>query len=209
MTNYPDLAEIEGRPVRSWNIDGLQELMMGVLWIIWGGAFLVGQTLPKNWMSALYWTVVPALLALSGFGGNWVVKRLKERITFPRTGYVELKEASRATRLGTAALAMVIAGVLAMIVVRADGKGGEHMMTAGVGVILSLSFLVASVKQKAPHFLVLAGVALALGIAFGALRMGVESLNWMLLVLGAVVAISGGIRLRRFVEKYGVEPKGA
>jgi len=182
---------------------------MGVLWMMWGGSWLLGQLLPKNWMWGLYWTVVPVLLALSGFAGNWAVKRLKERITFPRTGYVELKEPSRAVRLGTAAVAILVSGALAAMIVRSEGKSVEHMITPAVGVILSLSFLVASVKQKAPHYLVLAGVALALGIAFGALRTGWESLNWMFVVLGVIAAISGGIRLSRFVEKYGAAPKEA
>jgi hypothetical protein len=209
MTQYPNLAEIEGRPGRSWNMDGLQELMMGVLWMTWGGAFLLGELLPKNWVRGVYWTLVPALLALSGFGGNWLVKRLKARITFPRTGYLELKEPSRAVRFGTAALAITMAAALAAVIVRMDGKGVEHLITPVVGVIVSLSFLVVSVKQKAPHYLVLAGVALALGIAFGVLRTGWESLNWMFVVLGAVAAISGGNRVRRFVEKYGTAPKEA
>jgi peptidoglycan/LPS O-acetylase OafA/YrhL len=209
MTEYPNLAEIEGRPARSWSVDGLQELILGVLWMMWGGSWLLGQLLPKNWMWGVYWTVVPVLLAFSGFAGNWAVKRLKERITFPRTGYVELKEPSRAVRLGTAAVAILVSGALAAMIVRSEGKGVEHMITPVVGVILSLSFLVASVKQKAPHYLVLAGVALALGIAFGALRTGWESLNWMFVVLGVIAAISGGIRLSRFVEKYGAAPKEA
>lgn len=209
MTEYPNLTEIEGRPARSWSVDGLQELIMGVLWMMWGGSWLLGQLLPKNWMWGLYWTVVPVLLALSGFAGNWAVKRLKERITFPRTGYVELKEPSRAVRLGTAAVAILVSGALAAMIVRSEGKSVEHMITPAVGVILSLSFLVASMKQKAPHYLVLAGVALALGIAFGALRTGWESLNWMFVVLGVIAAISGGIRLSRFVEKYGAAPKEA
>ena len=209
MTEYPNLTEIEGRPARSWSVDGLQELIMGVLWMMWGGSWLLGQLLPKNWMWGLYWTVVPVLLAFSGFAGNWAVKRLKERITFPRTGYVELKEPSRAVRLGTAAVAIVVSCALAAMIVRSEGKSVEHMITPAVGVILSLSFLVASVKQKAPHYLVLAGVALALGIAFGALRTGWESLNWMFVVLGVIAAISGGIRLSRFVEKYGAAPKEA
>jgi len=34
-------------------------------------------------------------------------------------------------------------------------------------------------------------------------------LNWMFVVLGVIAAISGGIRLSRFVEKYGAAPKEA
>ncbi|MGJ5817319.1 hypothetical protein [Paludibaculum fermentans] len=209
MTQFPNLKEIEDRPMRSWNVDGLQEMIMGVLWILWGGLWLIGQELPKGRLYQVYWLVVPVMLALSGFAGNWVVGRLKQRVTFPRAGYVALREPTRRERIGTAVLAIVVALTLAAVVVRSRSEAVEHMITPVVGVILSLSFVVASLKQRAPHFLVLAGVALALGIAFGALRTGWSSLNWLFVVLGVVAAISGAIRLSRFVRENGVPAEGA
>ncbi|MBN9658530.1 MAG: hypothetical protein J0H49_10155 [Acidobacteria bacterium] len=209
MTQYPNLKEIEGRPMRSWNMDGLQEMIMGILWILWGGLWLLGQELPKGKLYQAYWLVVPAMLALSGFAGNWVVRRLKERVTFPRSGYVALREPTRQERLGTALLAIVVAAILAIVVLRTRTEGVAHLITPVVGVILSLAFVVASLKQRAPHFLVLAGVALALGIAFGALHTGWESLNWLFVVLGVVAAVSGAIRLSRFVREHGVPVEGA
>ncbi|MGC4052243.1 MAG: hypothetical protein QM757_23145 [Paludibaculum sp.] len=209
MAQYPDLKEIEGRPMRSWNVDGLQEMIMGILWILWGGLWLVGQQLPKGKVYQIYWLVIPVMLALSGFAGNWVVRRLKQRVTFPRSGYVALREPTRQERIGTAVLAIVVAMALAAVVMRSRGEAVEHLITPVVGVILSLSFVIASLKQRAPHFLVLAGVALALGIAFGALHTGWESLNWLFVVLGVIAAISGALRLSRFVRENSLPVEGA
>jgi hypothetical protein len=209
MTQYPNLKEIEDRPMRSWNVDGLQEMIMGILWILWGGLSLLGKELPKGGLYQVYWLVVPVMLALSGFAGNWVIRRLKQRVTFPRTGYVALREPTRRERIGTAVLAIVVALILAKVVVQSRTEAVEHLITPVIGVILSLAFVVASLKQRAPHFLVLAGVALALGIAFGALHTGWESLNWLFVVLGVIAAISGGIRLSRFVRENGVPVEGA
>ena len=35
-----NLREIENRPHRYWNVDGLPEIVMGALWVLWGLAFL-------------------------------------------------------------------------------------------------------------------------------------------------------------------------
>jgi hypothetical protein len=37
-----------------------------------------------------FWLAVPLALACSGIFGNRTLRRLKERITYPRAGYVQL-----------------------------------------------------------------------------------------------------------------------
>jgi hypothetical protein len=51
------------------------------------------------------------------------------------------------------------------------------------------------------HLLALAAVAIALGLAFGALRAGWESVNWLFVALGAASAALGGLRLVLFLRK--------
>ena len=201
-----NLDEIARRPQRYWDIDGLPELMMGLLWMLWGGAWLVGDALPHGWRSNAYWTAVPALLVLSGFASVWATKRLKERITFPRTGYVDWKEPSRRARLSAAAVAMVTAMVLVAVAANRDA-GAERVAAPLLGVILSLAFVVASLRQRAPHYLALAAVAVALGLAFGALRAGWESVNWLFVALGAASAVLGGARLALFLRKHPRTPQ--
>jgi hypothetical protein len=196
-----NLDEIARRPQRYWNADGLPELMMGLLWMLWGGAWLLGEALPHDWRSNVYWTAAPALLALSGVAAVWATKRLKERLTFPRTGYVDWKEPSRSARVTAAAVAMVTAMVLAALAANRDA-GMERVAAPVLGVILSLAFVVASLRQRAPHYLALAAVAVALGLAFGALRAGWESVNWLFVALGAATAALGGLRLALFLRKH-------
>jgi hypothetical protein len=200
---HPDLNldEIARRPQRYWDVDGLPELMMGVLWMLWGSAWLLGEALPRGWQSNAYWTAVPALLVLSAVASVWATKRLKERLTFPRTGYVDWKEPSRSARLTAAAVAMVTAMVLAGLAANRDA-GMEQVAAPLLGVILSLAFVVASLRQRAPHYLALAAVAVALGLAFGALRAGWESVHWLFVALGAASAALGGVRLALFLKRH-------
>jgi len=196
-----DLAEIERRPAKYWNADGLPEVMMGLVWVLWGTAWLVGESLPRGGAWNTYWMFTPALLALSGVASVWATKKLKARITFPRGGYVEWKEPTRTQRVIGATIAMVTAALLAALVVRTRAQGTERVAPAVFGVLLSLGFVVASLTQRAPHMLALAGVALALALAFGAMDLGWQSMNWMMVILGLATILSGSLRLGMFLKR--------
>jgi peptidoglycan/LPS O-acetylase OafA/YrhL len=197
----PNLDDVARRSQKYWDVDGLPELMMGLLWMLWGGAWLLGDALPDDWRANAVWTTLPALLALSGVAAIWATKQLKQRLTFPRTGYVDWKEPSRSARLMAAGVAMVIAMVLVAVATNRDTRI-EHAAAPLLGVILSLAFVVASVRQRAPHYLALAGVALVLALVFGALGAGWASVNWMFVALGAASAVLGGVRLVLFLRRH-------
>ena len=176
---------------------------MGLLWMVWGGTWLAGQALPRGKAWNVYWGFAPVLLVVSSLAATWAIKKLKTRITFPRAGYVEWKEPTRSRHLLTAGAAAIVAAAATavLVIMRRRADGLESMAAPGLGVLLSLGFLVASVTQRAPHLLALAGVALMLGVAFGALNAGWESMNWMFVALGAATMIVGAVRLRTFLLK--------
>ena len=198
-----DLADIARRPQRYWNADGIPELLMGLLWMIWGGAWLAGERIPRGSLYNAFWLFVPALLAFSGVATVWATRALKARVTFPRAGYVAWQEPGLVTRVGVATLAIVTAAILAAAAVRARSNGVTSQMAAPIlSVILSLAFLVAAVRQRAPHYLALAGVAVAMGIVLGKWNAGWESANWLFVVLGAASAAIGAVRLALFMRAH-------
>jgi hypothetical protein len=206
---HPDLDDLARRPVRYWSVDGLPELMMGLLWIVWGGAWIVGQQVPHDWRWAAYWLLVPPLLATGGFVANWATRRLKERVTFPRSGYVEWKAPDLGTRIGAAAVVIAAALALALMVLTGDARPAGQMAAPIIAVILSLGFVVISVRQHAPHHLALGGLVLALGIALGWTHGGWTSVNWMFLGLGLALTLVGGLRLARFLRRHAPSPEDA
>jgi hypothetical protein len=203
MTTPAELRDLEERPRRYWHVDGIPELVMGLVWIVWGLALIVGDALPRaSAASASYWMVVPAILVLSGVAANWATRRLKERLTYPRTGFVEYREPGRGVRALTALVAVAAAATLAALVVTGRSAGAEHLASPAIGVVLSLAFVVVSVRQKAPHYLALAGVALALGVAFAILKAGLTAMNWIFVWLGLAAVLIGGWRLRSYLERH-------
>jgi len=205
--NHPDLDDLARRPARYWNVDGLPELMVGLLWIVWGGAWLLGQRVPHDWRWAAYWLLVPPALAAAACAVTWATRRLKEQVTFPRTGYVEWKAPSVGTRIGAAAIAITAALALAVMVLTGDARPAGQMATPVIAVILSLGFLVLSVRQRAPHYLALGGLVLALGLALGWTNGGWSSVNWLFLAFGLVLALAGGVRLARFIRRHPASPE--
>ena len=81
----------------------------------------------------------------------------------------------------------------------------ERVAPAALGVLLSLAFVAASLTQRAPHLLALAGVALMLGLTFGALNAGWHATNWMLIGLGTATFLSGWVRLSIFLKRHPLE----
>ena len=204
MAAVLDLKEGKHRSQRYWTIDGLPELMMGLLWVLWGGVWLFGQSLPRGPVFTMYWMFTPALLALSGVASVWATKKLKAHITFPRTGYVEWHSPTRTQRLTAAAVAVGSASLLVVLISNSRTEQMEQMAAPAVAVFLSLAFVVAAISRKAPHLLALAGVALILALVFGAVATGWDAVNWMLIAMGAATALLGVIRLRLFIRSHPV-----
>ena len=206
MTESVDLKSIERRPMQYWNVDGLPELVMGLLWIVWGGAWLVGLALPRGKVWSVYWSLAPVLLILTAAASTWAIKKLKARITFPRAGYVEWQAPTSGQRLaGMSVAAVTAAAVVALVTLSRRVSDLASLAAPGMGVLLSLAFVLASRTQRAPHLLLLAALSLVLGFVFGALDPGWDALNWMLLVLGAAMMIVGAVRLRLFLLKNPLE----
>jgi hypothetical protein len=205
VTTPDQFRDLDSRPKRYWNVDGLPELVMGLVWILWGGAFLVGGAIPPGSAANVYWMAFPAILVLSGVASTWLVRRLKERFTYPRTGYIEYRDPGPLVRTLTALVVVLTAAGVAALIVTGRAAGAEHTAAPAIGVILSLAFVVASIRQKAPHFLALAGVALALGAAAATLKLGWTGMNWLFVWLGAAAALMGAWRLRRYLRKHPAE----
>lgn len=202
MTNASELRELETRSQRYWTIDGLPELVMGLVWLITGGAQLLMVSLKPSLWLALLSLVVPAALVLIGLGSRWFVERLKLRITYPRTGYVALGGPSRRAWILAAGIAILSAAALAAMILTGRAAGMEQVISPVTGVLLGLAFLLLSLLQRAPHLLALAGVALALAAAFTVLKLGWLSLGWLFLGLGLAASIVGAWRLRRYLAAH-------
>jgi hypothetical protein len=188
-----ELREIDRRSSGYWNIDGLPELVMGVLWTVWGALWLIGTALPRGMAHTCFWLVVPPVLACSGFFGNWTLRRLKERITLPRAGYARLKQPP--------AWAKAIVALAILAVVFAPVGDTERTLPPLVLAVVSLGLLSEGGRARNGRQLVLAVISLGLGVWLWRTGAGWIGLNWAFLWLGVAAMVTGALRLRRFLRE--------
>lgn len=99
MAHPVDLRDAEQRAQRYWTIDGLPELLMGALWIVWGAAFLAGEALPRGPAWNVYWMLTPGVLALSGVAAVAILTALL-LVVIISTGRARGIESAAAPALG-------------------------------------------------------------------------------------------------------------
>lgn len=110
MNEKIDLDEIERKMWREANSDGIMELLLGILLF-----FTAGTWARSNFT---------VFLALVPIFGNRVIEALKARFTYPRIGYVELKEEDGKS-LGWGILGYVLAVIAVVSIVAAVFYGGN------------------------------------------------------------------------------------
>ncbi|HBY59672.1 MAG TPA: hypothetical protein DEH78_07600 [Solibacterales bacterium] len=197
--SYPDLKDVERRKSRYWNVDGLPELIMGGLWVLWGVAFGLPKVLPAGEWQQWYWMFVPLLLMCSGFLSNWVTRRLKERFTYPRAGYAAFAPPSVPKKALAALLSCGIAGTVAALALRGGAPG--TLAAPGVALFLALALLFPMVTMKLPHYAILSAASVALAIVFIVFQVEFDwGMLWLLLGMGAASMAVGGYRLRVFLR---------
>jgi hypothetical protein len=191
---YPDLKEIERRPKKYWNADGVPELVMGAMWVLWGAAIALPTWLHLgNWI----WLV----LIFSGLAANPAIKKLKQHFTFPRTGYVEWKPQSGLTKAAMACLGAGVAAAFLFLIRTAKVQGFMDLLPTGCALFFALLFLITATWHKLPHHLWISALSLVLAFIIIHSQMDLTSsfiLLW--LSLGVCLIVLGGIRLRAYLH---------
>jgi hypothetical protein len=188
-----DIEKIEKRTIRSFYDDGLFEIALGLVFLLLGGYFFAQAVLPEgsflgSLMSALFVVVIFAGVFLVGR----VLRFLKGRITYPRTGYVAFKKRPVSPRRrAAAAIAGAVIGIsLATLYTLAPPV--RTLLPALNGLLLALVvFLVAS-RVGLVRFYVLAALAAVIGCGVTAAGLGdLKGASVVYGLFGAAVMVSG------------------
>ena len=197
------IQDIEKRTLRYWFQDGLWDLGFGLVILLMGLIFLLLIWLTDE-TAAMILSVVQMIFVVGAF---WVIGRvvtyLKERITYPRTGYVEYRRPVGARRFQKVVTALLLSMVISVfIILLATLPAMQNKMPAVIGAIL-------------------AAVSIYLGWRFGVTRYfgnGVVTIIWGVVVslwtnpfisatgifftgFGLVWLATGGIALWNYLRK--------
>lgn len=195
-----DLQQAEQRAARYWVQDGLNEIVLGVVFLVVGAYLLLESVLPatdqlKGWLVTSFSLLVIGLSLVT----RRIVLRLKDRYVHPRTGYVAFRrEKSPAARWFAAILAGTIGMIVALV---ARMPPLLAWLPALQGLVFGAAFLFTWRKLQLTRFPVEGLLCAAAGLGLVWLRLdetlatGLE-LGWA----GLVMAVGGGLAFRAYLH---------
>ena len=186
---------MDSRVYQYQNIDGINELAFGAMW------FWLGLTIS---LYKLFPEVYPPLVSLVGLGVpliGWGISKLKERITYPRTGYA-MPRFPRYLKF------IVFVGLV--LIINLDAFVWNSALSSLWTQPLSFGFITACLLLWAGgglmRFYYLAAAAFLLGA--GLTWYGVGMYLGIVLhgtLLGLLLMASGGVTLRRYLKEHRAE----
>ena len=190
-----DVRQVERTVWRDYFRDGLAEMLMG------GYLLLLGLLLPAS-------SVAPLIVVYLVFFSR-LLAALKKRLTYPRTGYVKLREGEPGP-LPWIVLGSAILGAIGLIVVLiatgviAQPARWYRWMPILFGTVLSGVMLGLALRVRVVRLYVVAAVALAGAVAapLVPLSQKLGNLGLLLAGVGAVLLAGGTVALLSFLHQF-------
>lgn len=198
-----DIEKIEKRTVQSFYDDGLTEISLGLIFLLLGGYFFAQAAAPEGSALSSALSVLFVLVIVSaGFLVSRILRFLKRRITYPRTGYVAFKkkELSPKRRVATMIIGGIIGGSLAALYGLSPSL--KTLFPALNGILFAIAVLLFANKVGLIRFYILAAVSAVIGFAVTAAGVGdVKGVSLYYGLFGAAVIISGLASLAIYLRK--------
>jgi hypothetical protein len=161
-----DIDKVIQRTHRYWYEDGLNEIAAGGMFVLCGLFLLMMYSVPSG--SLLAPVLAVAFIILVAFGGLFIsraVKAIKNRVTYPRTGYVSYRrpESNRRRRIIAASLGIGI-GVLGIVLSIADAPTWLMSMPMVQGLIIGAALLYIGRRLGLTRFYALAFISALIGV---------------------------------------------
>lgn len=198
-----ELKKSQQRAIQYFYSDGTFEFALGLLSLLLAVYFYL-EAHVQGWLS----TIVEASLVLVMISGavliNRLIKRLKERLTWPRTGYVSYQRKKGVQRGWGFAIGLVIGGVVAMVttvlVMTQDLKIAVMPLLSGL--LFGILLVILGWRTSIPRFYLLALLSAVLGVALAYSRLeNTVSLIAYYASITVVLLFTGTCVLRTFLRQ--------
>ena len=201
MVERIDLKQVERNVLRDFFQDGLADMLLGACFLFLGLLLPVGG--------------VVAFVAILAVFLPPVVMGLKKRLTYPRAGYVELRQGDPGP-VPWFVLGSLVLGLLALVAVLiaagviADPGRWYRWMPIFFGIWLAGIFLGLGVHVRLVRYYVVAAVALAAGPLAALLPLSgkLSNISLFFAFVGAVILGGGALAFVRFLQRYPLPTEG-
>ena len=183
--------------------DGIIELVMGMMFLLVGIYFYLTATMENSQLAE----VLTASFVLLFIGGwylmQYLIRSLKERITFSRTGYVAYRkgQGKRSVRIIAAIVIAVLTGGL-LVFAQIKTPQEWNLLPAFSGLVIAIILGLMGLQSELPRFYILAVISLILGGIFVPINLSNDLATASYCgAIGVVLLISGGTILRQYLLK--------
>jgi len=183
--------------------DGIIELVMGMMFLLVGIYFYLTATMENSQLAE----VLTASFVLLFIGGwylmQYLIRSLKERITFSRTGYVAYRkgQGKRSVRIIAAIVIAVLTGGL-LVFAQIKTPQEWNLLPAFSGLVIAIILGLMGLQSELPRFYILAVISLILGGVFVPINLSNDLATASYCgAIGVVLLISGGTILRQYLLK--------
>ena len=196
-----DLKKPQLRALQYWLMDGVPELLVGFIFLLAAIIYYVQESTPGSLLSRILGIVSVILVCGVGFGGRWIIQRIKERTTYPRTGYLTYKSSWK--NKGDVVIAIgLMALILAFVVITTvtDTKLADWGPVV-CGLLMGALGVQAGYRLGLPRFYILAFLSLLIGA--GLVLSGLSSVLSLPLFFGLnglILLASGSLTLWKYLR---------
>jgi hypothetical protein len=205
--------ETQKRLFRYDYVDGTPDLAFGGLCLVMTICFFIFAAFPGLSRSTSSVIIVWVVFGGGGFLISWLSHRLKERFTYPRTGYVAYRRQGRPIKRTTQLLIRIGLPLLTVILLAllflnrskfpAQSQDQAIYLNPGLmGFLFSGIFAIAGWKIPLPRYYLIAAAVFLISAAF--LVSGSGGTLGMALLSGAmslILFVSGGLTFRAYLRR--------
>lgn len=188
------------RTQQYWYEDGLVELSFGGMCVVLGIYFLVLSRLPED--STAYQMLnmaFPLIIIGGGALAGRIVKSLKNRVTFPRTGFVAYRRESGRSRMWAIVFSILVGAIVAVMFVTAPVS--LAWMPAVSGGLIGLVLFILGTRLGLGRVQALGGGSILLGLGISLAGAGdTLGLGVYYSLFGLLVMVSGWLALRSYLR---------
>lgn len=168
--NEDKLHSLSKQTTQYWYQDGLTEILMSLVSFLLAVYFLLELLLPEgSFLHIILIIIFISLILISSRLINNMISRLKEKITYPRTGYVSYRIPSKKQKnLWIISSSLVIAAILLIVVLFAFYQGSFPWIPAVTGCLLgvfTILFIAPRTGALRFYFLGIGSIFLGIGIS--------------------------------------------
>ncbi len=202
-----DLKNPQLRALQYWLMDGVFELLVGFVFLLAAIIYYVQESTPGSLLNKVLGIASVILVCGVGFGGRWIIQRIKERTTYPRTGYVAYKSGRK--NKGDVVITISVMALILAFVVFTTVTDTKLIAWGPVvcGLLMGAFMVQTGYRLDLPRFYILAllGLLIGAGLVVSGLRIEL-SLPLFFGLNGLILLISGSLTLWKYLRSNPVPP---